>query len=429
MKTVRSLLPIQFCKGTFSTLLIELITNKIFWLATVWLLLCRLREVIAIMCKPRVLVQFVPRYVQLLLIIGILFLSPTLTHAGQRYTIDWTKQQLNGWRNPLGTGVTLVTNTAYDFDSSEYPYLHPECNYCRHAGVDIHAEVNDLVYAIASGEVVMVTRGANPRNMVVIVRHTGSREPFFCVYGHIYAASGIREGVRVTAGQPLGRVRKFGSPTHLHFGINISNNLNNLRKHSCDGGFCGWGTVASTVDPRSKGWVDPIAYLATTTSSSPSPVSATPVLISVLDPAPKFRKGCYSGDPCYWWQHSYQGHVYLSTYVGGMSWRNGSSLSPDAWAEFRPYLSVPGQYDVYVYFFACQDTSTRVVFEVHHARGIARITVNQYSFTPKWKKVHLGRWWFSTGPDAFVRVTDATGERYDGRLGLTIGGVEFVPVP
>jgi len=368
---------------------------------------------------------------QLVVIIGILFLSfyldPSLTYAGQKYTIDWTQQQLNGWMNPLGTGATLVTSTAYNFDSPEYPRNHPECNYCRHAGLDIVSAVNAAVYAIAAGEVVKVIRGGNPYHMVVIVQHIGSLGAFFCVYGHIFAASEIQQGVRVTAGQPLGTIRQAGDVPHLHFGINTSGNLSNLIKHACDGGFCGWGTVASSVDPRSKGWVDPIAYLAAASSSSP--MGSTPILISVQDPAPKFNKGCYSGEPCYWWQHNYQGHVYLSTYVGGMSWRNGSPLSPDAWAEFRPYLTAPGQYDVYVYFFACQDTSTKVVFEIYHARGIARVTVNQYSSTPKWEKVHLGRWWFASGPDTAVRVTDATGELYNGRLGLTIGAVEFAPVP
>ena len=72
--------------------------------------------------------------------------------------------------------------------------------------------------------------------------------------------------------------------------------------------------------------------------------------VSVTDSSPWFTKGTNSGSGP-WYAHTYEGHNYISTYVGGMS---GNPSQPDCWAEFKPYLSQSGKYEVYAHFYACK---------------------------------------------------------------------------
>ena len=147
--------------------------------------------------------------------------------------------------------------------------------------------------------------------------------------------------------------------------------------------------------------------------------------VSVIESSPWFTKGSNSGHPELWYSHTYQGHNYISTYVGGMS---GNPSQPDCWAEFKPYLSQSGKYEVYAYFYACKDTSTKVPFTVKYDGGSTTIKVNQYRSSPAWKEKYLGTWDFKAGADTYVKVTDATGETYNGITGLSVGTIKFVKV-
>ena len=150
--------------------------------------------------------------------------------------------------------------------------------------------------------------------------------------------------------------------------------------------------------------------------------------VYVTDSSPWFTKGTNSGfGP--WYPHPYEDPDYISTYVGGMSWLGGSPSEPDCWARFKPYLSQPGKYEVYAYFYACKNTSTIVPFTVRYDGGTETIKVDQSSSIPTWKEESLGTWNFKAGADTYVEVTDATGEPYyDGCKGLTIGAIKFVKV-
>ena len=149
--------------------------------------------------------------------------------------------------------------------------------------------------------------------------------------------------------------------------------------------------------------------------------------VSVTDSSPWFTKGTNSGSGP-WYPHPYEDHDYISTYVGGMSWLGGSPSEPDCWARFKPYLSQPGKYDVYAYFFVCKDTSTIVPFTVRYDGGTKTIKVDQYTSIPAWKEKYLGTWYFKAGQDTYVEVTDATGEPFDNIKSLTIGAIKFVNV-
>ncbi len=176
-----------------------------------------------------------------------------LTEVAQRYDIQWSTAQSNGWKNPLGEGKTLTTSTAYDFDSG----IYKETWSARHAGVDIVASENSSIYAIADGTVEYVTRPTNTENMVVIIRHEGTPHgDFFAVYGHVLAIEGLEKGSQVSAGHKIGASKKCGNPAHLHFGIN---------KYKV--AQSGWGRTPVEVDPITEDWVDPVDFLNNNTNN------------------------------------------------------------------------------------------------------------------------------------------------------------------
>jgi murein DD-endopeptidase MepM/ murein hydrolase activator NlpD len=173
------------------------------------------------------------------------------------YTLAWPQ----GWQHPLGAvGPFTVVETDfwYNFDASHYWSV----NGTRHAGIDIKASPNTQVLAIKAGTIVWVPRTDQygkplpPMQLVVIVQHSGTRGPFFCVYGHIDAYPEIKLGVQVKAGARLGVVKQAGDVSHLHFGINTS--ASTARFISV-----GWGASGS-ANPTSLGWVDPVPYLRQT---------------------------------------------------------------------------------------------------------------------------------------------------------------------
>lgn len=148
--------------------------------------------------------------------------------------------------------MTLWTSKSYDFDSTVYMQNWG----ARHVGVDIECAEGTPIYPIAFGQVVKVVRGTDPMLMVVIIQHKSTEGPFFAVYGHVYADPDINVGKDVDTTKKLGIVKKAGSPSHLHFGINVSANVNQFIY-----GKYGWGRIPKESNPREVGWEDPIGYL------------------------------------------------------------------------------------------------------------------------------------------------------------------------
>jgi len=193
----------------------------------------------------------------------VVMLLATISCLAGRYSVSWQTAENNGWSNPLPMlGETLTTSTNYDFNSQTYTSNHDGL---RHAGIDLVVPDGIAIsaHAISNGEVVHVVRGADPREMVVIVQHQGARGSFYCVYGHVYAAAGIEEHVDVAAGQALGAIRTSGTPRHLHLGINTSSSLTTFKNPAIGRG---WGTTvpvgtSAAVNPSSIGWVDPVEHL------------------------------------------------------------------------------------------------------------------------------------------------------------------------
>jgi len=220
-----------------------------------------------------------PKGLKYVLFSMLLFMTILTQHcySSQRYRIDWEKAQINGWENPLGVGATLTTDKAFDFDSPEYLRNHNR----RHTGVDIVASVGSRVYSIGDGRVVKVTRTYNAMELVVIIKHMSATGDFFCIYGHIAPVAALKVNTQVKAGELLGYIKKAGSPSHLHFGINISSTLSEFLG-ACKG--CGWGRVPRTVNPASVGWIDPILFLYHhKAKQSGTTISASTATILVMD--------------------------------------------------------------------------------------------------------------------------------------------------
>jgi hypothetical protein len=100
----------------------------------------------------------------------------------------------------------------------------------------------------------------------------------------------------------------------------------------------------------------------------------------------------------------------------------GNPSQSDCWAEFRPYLSQAGEYEVYVCFYADPQNSRKVPHTVYYHGGSTTILVDQ-------KEVKLGTWKFKAGAETRVVVTDATGESYDGYTTLNVDTIKFVYIP
>ena len=97
--------------------------------------------------------------------------------------------------------------------------MHPVLHTSRaHRGVDYGAPMGSEVVSVASGRVLSVTSDATNGRMVR-VRHASG---YVSYYLHLSAfARGIRAGLAIEQGQPLGRVGASGLATgpHLHYGL------------------------------------------------------------------------------------------------------------------------------------------------------------------------------------------------------------------
>lgn len=88
----------------------------------------------------------------------------------------------------------------------------------QHFGADLDGATGDPIFASNDGEVVLVRDCFASGNTVLI--HHGGR--LFTAYFHL-SATDVKQGQRVSRGQPLGKVGKTGRVTgpHLHFGVKL----------------------------------------------------------------------------------------------------------------------------------------------------------------------------------------------------------------
>jgi murein DD-endopeptidase MepM/ murein hydrolase activator NlpD len=89
-----------------------------------------------------------------------------------------------------------------------------------HQGQDVMAKCGTKLVAARAGRVRHVDyQGSGAGHYVVIKGKRGKRDRFDYVYMHLERKASVREGERVRAGEPIGRVGSTGRSTacHLHF--------------------------------------------------------------------------------------------------------------------------------------------------------------------------------------------------------------------
>ncbi len=313
-----------------------------------------------------------------------------------------------------------------------------------HLAQDASASIGTPVYASGNG-IVKFADYVSGYYGVIIIEHTLPDQSKVCtLYGHVDTFQ-VSVGQAVNKGQFIAKVTNpsnygySGSP-HLHFGIRRGDYTTQKFYYHLPGGtwYWAWAYIGYTRNANlTYGdtklnydinhaqmlgmWHHPYYFINRPSEKNP---------VYVTDSSPWFTRGitnttnsCRVGS---WHPYTYSGHTYLWTYVGGMS---SNKWDPDCRAQFVPYLSQTGTYDVYAYFYADPQNSRQVPFTVYHDGGYTTVLVDQYA--PNyltWKQVKLGTWNFTKGGDARVVVTDATGEPIDGYTTLNIDTIRWVPV-
>lgn len=192
----------------------------------------------------------------------MLFAILSLVGFSQPITISKSSIENMGWFSP--TGSDLTTDKAYNFKSLIYL-----SNFGRwHSGDDYKALLGSDIYSVSDGIVYIVKPSGS--ESYVIVKSDSEIGIVYFIYGHVEAS--VTQGSSISAGQRLGKVLRYGSPDHLHFGIQ-KNTLNLIH---------GWGRTPSNIDPLSIGFISPTDFLTKTSSGKlrvASSVLATPVLL------------------------------------------------------------------------------------------------------------------------------------------------------
>jgi murein DD-endopeptidase MepM/ murein hydrolase activator NlpD len=107
----------------------------------------------------------------------------------------------------------------------------------KHAGLDVSAYVDEMLYASENG-VVKVAKLDSSWGGYVTVEHSSSNPNFTTTYWHVIPSVSV--GDLVTKGQQIGTIADLGNNTHFHFGLRMgsysnTSNRGALPKNNCDG--------------------------------------------------------------------------------------------------------------------------------------------------------------------------------------------------
>jgi hypothetical protein len=146
-----------------------------------------------------------------------------------------------GWYWPVGTENFRGWDGYWAYRPQRPPRWH--------VAQDMPCAVGHAVSAVGDGLVLEAGGDHHYGGVIVVLHTTADGHVFKAVYGHMRPSKGIKKGVRVKAGQVVGRVN---GAAHLHFGIHPGRayppDKNPYRGH----------TYNSKV---TYGWVDPVKYL------------------------------------------------------------------------------------------------------------------------------------------------------------------------
>jgi len=110
-------------------------------------------------------------------------------------------------------------------------------------------------------------------------------------------------------------------------------------------------------------------------------------------------------------------------YRGHLRWTWNSRTQLHNWAKWFPYVSVAGNWAVYVYIPSRYHGTKSATYRIYHGGTYTNKTVNQNIYYNQW--VSLGTYYFSGGAGEYVLLGDNTGETYATRF-VGFDAVKFV---
>jgi len=150
-----------------------------------------------------------------------------------------------------------------------------------HLGVDMVANVNDPVYAIADGEIIGTSTDGEGNAAAFIKHNLRDNREFVAVYGHIRISPDVLVSKQVRAGVQFASIGTYSGGSHLHFAIHpvITTQLTREVRDASGQIFkMGWGRSSNYFWPDTNGFVEPLSWItnqrskldaATASESSP----------------------------------------------------------------------------------------------------------------------------------------------------------------
>lgn len=191
-------------------------------------------------------------------LIKVILIALVLLNTKIVWCLDKTD---TGFYYPTGTSTIGSNNWLADNCNGNSNYLFKDR---YHVGVDIRANLGDLVYPIADGKIVYISKNGwdspkldPPINSGVFIEHTTSNGlKFIALYAHVILNTGLATGSKVYAGTSFAKIGYWQYGNHLHFGIlppNVKIPQSNL------------GAMTCPVAYPYNGFVDPIAFIENNT--------------------------------------------------------------------------------------------------------------------------------------------------------------------
>ncbi len=103
-------------------------------------------------------------------------------------------------------------------------------------------------------------------------------------------------------------------------------------------------------------------------------------------------------------------------------WTNTVSGNATHTATYRPGITVPGRYDIFVWYVPGGNRTTAARYEIRHANGTSNVTVNQRNNGHQWRPL-ASNLRFLPGADHYVRINNSDGT---GGQALMADGVRWV---
>ncbi len=185
-------------------------------------------------------------------------LPTTSNISGEDISNDYSNDNrltLTGFYWPTGKNPIILQEWLSSGCDGKKDYFIGE----YHIGVDIDADLDEKVFAIADGEVFHISENGwgttnQTSNKGILIKHyLRDGTPFIAVYGHVQ--SDLQKNNKIKAGEIIGTVGEWKDGDHLHLSIFPGDNAKgNLGKMTCS-------TTGASLDPN--GTVDPMKWLTT----------------------------------------------------------------------------------------------------------------------------------------------------------------------